>query len=52
MERTSLIGTLAVAIFYAALISIPLFLILMIIRTARKASKVDQLELEIKNLRE
>ena len=45
-------GMIAVAIFYAVLISIPIFIIYLLIRTFNKASRIDQVEQEVKKLRE
>jgi len=46
------LGAILVAIFYAILISIPIFIILLLIKTFNKASRIDQVELEVKKLRE
>lgn len=52
MMFTSGLGMIAIALFYAVLISIPVFIVLLLIRTFNKASRIDQVELEVKKLRE
>jgi cell division protein FtsB len=46
------LGMIAIALFYAVLISIPLFIVLLLIRTFNKAARIDDVELEVKKLRE
>jgi cell division protein FtsB len=46
------LAMIAMALFYAVLISIPLFIVLLLIRTFNKAARIDQVEQEVKKLRE
>ena len=52
MIFSSGLGAILVAIFYAILISIPLLVIFLLINTFNKASRIDQVEEELKKLRE
>jgi uncharacterized protein YoxC len=46
------LGAILVAIFYAVLISLPVIIIILLIRTFDKASRIEQVEQELKKLRE
>jgi hypothetical protein len=46
------LGPILVAIFYAFLISIPILIIFLLINTFNKASRIEQVEEELKKLRE
>jgi uncharacterized protein YoxC len=46
------LAMIGIAIFYAVLISIPVFIILMLIKTFNKAARIDEVEQEVKKLRE
>jgi hypothetical protein len=46
------LGYILVAIFFAILISIPLIILLLLIRTFNKVSRIDQVDIEVKKLRE
>ena len=46
------LAMIGIAIFYALLISIPLFIILILIKTFNKAARIDEVEQEVKKLRE
>ena len=46
------LGAIAVAIFDAILISIPILIVILLIKTFNKASRIEEVELEVKKLRE
>jgi large-conductance mechanosensitive channel len=46
------LGAIFVAIFDAILISLPIFILLLLIKTFNKAARIDQVEQEVKKLRE
>jgi cell division protein FtsB len=52
MIFSSGLGAIFVAIFDAILISLPIFILLLLIRTFNKAARIDQVEQEVKKLRE
>jgi len=45
------LGAIFVAIFDAILISLPIFILLLLIKTFNKAARIDQVEQEVKKLR-
>jgi di/tricarboxylate transporter len=52
MIFSSGLGAIFVAIFDAILLSIPILIIWLLIKTLNKASRIEQVELEVKKLRE
>jgi uncharacterized protein YoxC len=46
------LGAIVVAIFDAILISIPILIVILLIKTFNKASRIEEVELEVKKLRE
>jgi uncharacterized protein YoxC len=46
------LAMIGIAIFYAVLISIPVFIVLLLIKTFHKAARIDEVEQEVKKLRE
>jgi hypothetical protein len=47
-----LVSLIMVGVLYAVLLSIPIYLIWLIIKTLKKVSRIEQVELELKKLRE
>jgi len=45
-------GAILVAIFDGILISIPILIVMLLIKTFNKASRIEKVELEVKKLRE
>lgn len=46
------LGAIIVAVFDAILIAIPIIIVWLLIKTLKKASRIEQVELEVKKLRE
>jgi len=47
-----IISLVLMGILYAAILAIPIYLIWLLIKTLRKVSRIDQIELELKKLQE
>jgi hypothetical protein len=52
MIFSSGLGAILIAIYIAVLISVPLIILLLLIKTFNKAARIDQVELEVKKLHE